>query len=762
MKTIALIGNPNCGKTTLYNNLTGASSYVGNWPGVTVQKDVGMYKKLDDVVSIVDLPGIYSLSPYTSEEIVSRNFLIDENPDCVINVVDASNLERNLYLTSQILECDVPVVIALNMTDVLEQKGESIDTEILSNRLGVPCIEISALKELNIEELMILADKTSETKRIGSTILEGTKLSHLIKDVAIAFKAKEVAHPLFHAVKLVESDKLETKNHKDLLPIVSDFKKTFNDDTFGNDLEAIIANDRYYYIQKTFSPLVKKTKKIEEVVLVNKNRSIKIDKILTNKWASVPIFLFILFLIFHFTFSEDLFYLNKLGLFGSDGLTSFKGTRFEGLFANGGINSLGVFLTNLITICTDFISQSIDSAMGSFPIWVRGFISEGVVAGVFAVIGFLPQILTIFLFFSILEDSGYMSRIAFILDKIFRRFGLSGRAFMPMIMGFGCSVPAIINTKTLGSEAEKVATIRVIPFFSCGAKLPVLTAVSGAIVYSFGVGNADLITLGMYVLGISVAVITLLIMRHTSMRGKLPPFMLELPEYHVPQFKSLMIHVWDKAKHFIEKAFTIILASTIIIWFIEHFSFNYTFLDNSSVNNSILAGIGQLIQPIFTPMGLGIQTGEFGWIFIIAIIAGLIAKENVIGVFSTIAATIIAGAVGSSTQSIGSNPVSDMILVTGVSIPALIAFIAFNMTTVPCMAAVATAKAELPKNKFKSTILFWLLVSYTVGTVIYLIGTYLWTIPLFVMLVIIVIFTIRFYEKRNPIDPDKEVSSDLF
>jgi len=319
------------------------------------------------------------------------------------------------------------------------------------------------------------------------------------------------------------------------------------------------------------------------------------------------------------------------------------------------------------------------------------------------------------------------------------------------------------NTKTLTTDKEKVATIRVIPFFSCGAKLPILTAVSGAIVFAFGVGNADLITFGMYLLGMSVAVIALLIMRHTTMRGKLPPFMLELPEYHVPQLKSLMIHVWDKGKHFVKKAFTIILVSTIVIWFIGHFSWDYRLLSDDQINQSILAGFGQLLQPIFTPMGLGVQTGEYGWIFIIAIITGLLAKENVISVFTTISATIVAGGLAASgAGGEGANAVADMIATTGVTIPALIAYIAFNMTTVPCMAAVATAHAELPPSKFKGTIYFWLGTSYLVGVVIYVLGTWLWSIPILILLIIALIYIIKGYEKRNPIDEDKQVASELF
>ena len=340
----------------------------------------------------------------------------------------------------------------------------------------------------------------------------------------------------------------------------------------------------------------------------------------------------------------------------------------------------------------------------------------------------------LFLFIAILEDSGYMARIAFILDRMFRRFGLSGRAFMPMIMGFGCSVPAMINTRTLADDKERTATVRVIPFFSCGAKLPILTAVAGAIVAYFGIGNADAITFGMYVLGIVTAIVTVLLMRNTTLKGETPPFIMELPAYHAPQFKNLMAHLWDKTKHFIKKAFTIILASTIVIWFLTHFSFNWHFLEDEAINESILAGVAQLVQPLFTPLGFGSQLGQFGWVFVVAAVAGLIAKENVIATFATLASCLVAMAnlnIGGLDIAAGEgiDAVQAMILATGISVPALIAFIAFNMTTIPCFAAVGTAKAELgDKKRFNGTLIFWITSSYVVAAMIYTIGSWWWTL----------------------------------
>lgn len=765
MKKFALAGNPNCGKTTLFNSLTGSTAHVGNWPGVTVDKKEGTYKKCKEPVQIVDLPGIYSLSPYTPEEVISRNFILDEKPDCVINIIDATNLERNLYLTTQLLEIDVPVVIALNMTDMVEKNGDKIDASLLEKNIGVPVVSISALKEEGLEALMDKAYNESLKKREGSTVLEGGALSHLIKDCKTAFTGLEVANPLFHAIKLVEMDEIETNNHKDLVKIVDEFKKTYNDSVFGTDLEAVVADQRYKYISSNFSKAYTK-KHVEEGVKVE-TKSDKADKVLTNRWAAIPIFLVILFLIFHLTFSENFLYLG--GAIKFDG-PCFEGGFFEGLFyTDAGINSPGVILFNFLDSLTSGLGEVIAGWLDGAAPWVQGFINDGVVAGVFAVLSFIPQILLLFLFFSILEDTGYMARVAFILDRIFRRFGLSGRAFMPMIMGFGCSVPAMINTRTLADQKERVATVRVIPFFSCGAKLPILTACAGAICEFTSLGNADIVTYCMYLVGIVTAIICVILMRNTSMRGQTAPFIMELPAYHRPQVKSLIIHLWDKLKHYVKKAFTIILVSTIIIWFLSSFKWNWHMVSEIvdekgefvcyNINESILASIGQLLQPIFTPLGFGSQLSSTGWVFAVAAITGLIAKENVIATFGTLAAGLYVASHASTGNVVpadivamlddeeGVSQVVQMVESTDIGWPALIAFITFNMTTIPCFAAVATAKAELPKGKMKYTVLFWLAVSYIAGTVMYLCLEFWWPIALFVVLGVGVGFAIYYYNK---------------
>ena len=746
MKTFALAGNPNCGKTTLFNALTGATAHVGNWPGVTVDKRDGVYKGGGEPVAIVDLPGIYSLSPYTPEEVISRNYILDEHPDGIINIVDATNLERNLYLTTQLLEMDVPVIIALNMMDEVEKAGDKIDAKALEAQLGVPVVEISALRKNGIKQLMDRAT-AMPAERKGTTVLKGA-LEKQLEAACAYYSAEEVKSPLFHAVKLLESDELELgrKGAKDALASAA----------AGEDLEAVIADERYKYISEKLSSV--KVKKQAKGALT---RSDKIDKVLTHRVWAIPVFIVILFFVFHLTFSENLFFLNGFteeqgwmpslvdaGLaIEEDGEVVYNnfGVEILAVFYDGAVYSPGVILTNFLNLFLDHISDGIVTLMenGGAAEWATGLVGDGILGGIFAVLGFLPQILVLFLFFSILEDSGYMARIAFVLDRIFRRFGLSGRAFMPMIMGSGCSVPAAINTRTLADEKERAATIRVIPFFSCGAKLPILTACGGALCAMVGMTNVDVITMCMYLLGIVAAIICVLLMRNTTLKGETPPFIMELPSYHVPGFKNLMLHLWDKTKHFVKKAFTIIFASTVIIWLFSHISWNWSYVADEEMNSSVLASLGMLVQPLFTPLGFGSQLGEFGWVFAVAAITGLVAKENVIATFATLAACITAmganvGAIeipGAIAGIEGIEEATAMVSATGITGAGIIAFIAFNMTTIPCFAACATAKAELLKGKFKWTLLFWLVASYLIAAMVYTVGDRWWT--LFIWLAII-------------------------
>ncbi len=745
MLTFALAGNPNSGKTTLFNVLTGSTAHVGNWPGVTVDKREGTYKKSSEPVNIVDLPGIYSLSPYTPEEVIARNFVLDENPDCIINIVDATNLERNLYLTTQLMELSVPLVVALNMTDVLDKNGDRIDVRALEKRIGLPVVEISALRETNIDLLMKRALETVKNKRESVSVLRESVLGSAIANAEIALKLKEVEAPLFHAVKLVEKDEIEVKNHPAEAKAVEAFIRENVEGKDGIDTEAAIADARYKYITAHFSTTLTRAKKQSHGEL---SKSDKVDKVLTNKWAGIPIFLVILFAIFHLTFSENFLYLGSIiPAFGE--WCGEEGNAIKTIFFAGGLNSPGVILFNAMDWLTSTIGEALAiglEALGASEA-VLGLVCDGVWGGIASVLSFLPQILVLFLLFSILEDSGYMARVAFMLDRIFRRFGVSGRAFMPMIMGFGCSVPAMINTRTMADEKEREATVRVIPFFSCGAKMPILLAVAGAIVQAFGVGNADVITYSMYVLGILTALVSLLVMRNTTKRGEASPFIMELPIYHMPGFKNLMLHLWDKAKHFVHKAFTIILASCIVIWFLSNFTWDWSFVGEDGMDTSILASVGKLIQPIFTPLGFGSQLNANGWVFAVAAITGLIAKEDVIATFGTLALSL--GAVLSESQLEGGiDQVAFLIEATNIGVPALIAFIAFNMLTIPCFAAVATAKGEVGKGKFKWTLLFWIVVSCLASSMVYTIGEWWWTAFIWSAVAVVVGVGISLYNKK--------------
>ncbi len=758
MKTFALAGNPNCGKTTLFNALTGATAHVGNWPGVTVDKREGVYKGNGYSVSIVDLPGIYSLSPYTPEEVISRNYVLEEHPDGIINIVDATNLERNLYLTTQLLEMDVPVIIALNMMDEVEKAGDKVDAKAIEKALGVPVVEISALKGKGIKTLMDRANAMGEARK-GETVLKDA-LKAQLETACTFYKGENVKSPLFHAVKLLENDEIELKR--------KGAEEVLKEVAAGEDLEAVIADERYKYISANLSAA--KVKANKEAL----TKSDKIDRVLTHRIWAIPIFAVILFAIFHLTFSEDFLYIGAIANAAGTplptlddlGLSDTVGGMFLGLIYDGVIFSPGVILTNLLSLITDNITLGVSMLIEicGGAAWVDSLVCDAILGGIFAVLGFLPQILFLFLGFSILEDTGYMARIAFVLDRVFRRFGLSGRAFMPMIMGFGCSLPATINTRTLADEKERTATIRVIPFFSCGAKLPILTAMAGGILAVFNVGNVDAITFGMYVAGVLIAIAAVLLMRNTTLKGETPPFIMELPAYHWPRFKNLMLHLWDKTKHFVKKAFTIIFASTVIIWILQSFSWNWQFLlqdaqelfesdpetwaaleeieglVNVRSDLSILGSIGMLIQPLFTPLGFGSQLNSLGWVFAAAAITGLVAKENVIATFGALAAVVAVsmgtgGYIDWETETGAVDAATAMIAGTGITIPAIISFIIFNMTTIPCFAACATAKAELPKGKFRWTLLFWVATSYAVSCMFYTVGSWWWT--LFIWLAVI-------------------------
>lgn len=779
MKHFALAGNPNCGKTTLFNSLTGSTAHVGNWPGVTVDKKTGTYKKLQEPVGIVDLPGIYSLSPYTPEEIVSRNYILNEKPDAIINIVDATNLERNLYLTTQLLEIDVPVVIALNMADVVAKNGDKLDASILSKKLGVPVVEISALKETGLQELMEVAYKVSETPRQGVSYLENKDLEHLIKDVKIAFEGKGVENPLFHATKLVEMDELETKDHQDLIKMVDDFKATFEDDTFGDDLEALIANARYEFIAKEFAKVVIKAEKKDEGEEVKvETKSDKIDKVLTHRIWGLPLFALIMFLVFHFTFSEDLLFLNRI--FGvtienEGAINFFTGMGYEGEPLEG-IPSLGVFLqswTGWLTgqiisvfqwLCSGFQEFGDVAAEAASATWYGSLICDGILAGLDAVLSFVPQILLMFLFIAIMEDTGYMARIAFILDRAFRKFGLSGKAFIPMLTGFGCSVPAIMGTRTLENETEKNRTIRLITCFSCGAKAPIW-AMFAAMIAATGNKWGDMFTFSIYFGGILLAVVFAIFMRVFSSDKYVSPFIMELPAYHAPQARNVGAHLWERLKHYLIKAGTILTASLFVIWMLKSFGVyegQFGFLpyivpeDVASIDYSILAYIGQGLKYLFYPCGWAL--GSDGWKYTVASFTGLVAKEDVV---ATIGVLFKVPGVDPSEADIGEALAASS---GALSLSGIYSFAVFNLLTFPCLAAIATARGEQTKKEFLKTLAFWGFVSYGLSVAVYWIGrTWEYQIWLGAIVTAVVLCAITlaaiFVAKRNKAEAAKVVSA---
>lgn len=739
MINAALLGNPNCGKTTLFNALTGSTAYTGNWPGVTVEKREGVYKnkkKGSEEIKITDLPGIYSLSPYSPEEVISRNFILHEKPDVVISVIDATNLERNLYMTTQLLEMDVPVVVALNMIDAVAENDQRIDARELEKALGVKVVSISALRNKGLDELMEAVSKAKERKGISFLPFKET-----LEKAKKIYEDNHIDSPLFHTVKALEKDELEEKENKVAYNEVNDLVK---DDKV--DYESSIADERYKFLSPLVNKVIegKKTRNESEKLTL----SDRIDKVMTNKWAALPIMIVILFAIFHIVFAGDLFYMHAMGLDLGEGYLGYikfniggeEVRPFAGLFYDdAGIASIGEFLhrlagdqeTGILGCIALGIKQGLISAGASE--WVIGLIYDGVLGGVCAVLGFVPQIMLLFAFFSLLEDSGYMARIAFVLDRLLRRFGVSGRAFLPMIMGFGCGVPAMMNTRTLSSDQERTKTIRVIPFFTCGAKAEFLVIIAAAIAAAGGL-DAGLFTFMLYLLGVVIALVSVIVMTKTSQREKVPPFIMELPAYHLPSPKALALHVYDKGKHFVIKAFTIIFLSTVIIWVLSNFSWKWEMVEP---NESILHDLGVFIAPIFTPLGFGsAQTGGYSWIFSVASIQGIVAKENVTSTVESLA------------SGLGLSSFEDIAAASGITKGGLVGFALFNMLTIPCFASVATAKGELKDHKtFVFTVLFWLGLSYIMGIVGYISVDYVWTLGITLPLLVLGGVGLYFYDR---------------
>ncbi|NCA67305.1 MAG: ferrous iron transport protein B [Clostridia bacterium] len=697
----ALAGNPNSGKTTLFNALTGSTAHVGNWPGVTVDKKDGYYKKLSEKVQIVDLPGIYSLSPYTPEEVISRNYILEEMPDAIINIVDATNLERNLYLTTQLLEIDVPVIVALNMMDALERNGDSIDIERLEKKIGVPVVLISALKGKGIKELMERAYAAASVARKGYSVLQNSKIKDMYAEILSLYNESDNA--VFHTVKMLEADELEIAANPSIAERAAIIKSTIDNEEYDNDYEGIVADARYKYITEHYSKALKRSKSH-----TGDSRSDKIDKVLTHRFWGIPIFLLIMLAVFHFTFSENLLMLAYLIPEGSFDIL---------IIGTDAINSPGVMLFNLIDLGTSSLGEAVAAALSSSPEWVSSLVVDGLLGGLFAVLSFIPQIMVLFFFLSLLEDSGYMARVAFIMDRAFRRFGLSGKAFLPLLMCFGCAVPGIMATRTLENEKERRMAIMLTPFMSCGAKMPIWATFAGIM---FAGAFAEVIVFGVYLLGIVVAILSAMLLKKTALRGETPPFIMELPTYHLPQLKNTGIHLWEKLKHYVIRAATVIAGAVVIIWALSTFSFGFRMVEPS---DSMLGQIGRVLSWLFVPIGFG--QGGSGWQFVVAAITGLIAKEMVVatmGVFSGMDGDAVLDAGAEDLQ--GSNLAN---MINGISAPAAFSFMAFNLLSIPCMAAVAAAKGELKSaKKLMAALGFWMGAAYLVSALIYWIGTYWW------------------------------------
>ncbi len=660
----ALAGNQNCGKTTLFNALTGSNQHVGNFPGVTVDQKIGTIRGTEH--KVVDLPGIYSIRPYTQEEIVTRDFILNEKPDGILNIVDATNIERNLYLTLQLMSLQVPMVIALNMMDELRGNGGSVDVQKMSEMLGVPVIPISAVKNEGVSELveqLIVTAKGRVKPKVQDFCPDGPvhrcihAVCHLIED-----HARNVGiSRRFCATKLIESEEgfytlLQlNQNEKELIEH-SIIEMEY--DT-GMDRNAALADMRYNFIEDVCKKCVVRAQQSKE-----HKRSVAIDRVLTNRYLAIPLFVGIMGLVFYLTF-----------------------------------NLIGAWLSDIMELAVDGLTQFADrglTAYGINPI-VHSLIIDGIFAGVGSVVSFLPLIVTLFFFLSILEDSGYMARVAFVMDKLLRKIGLSGRSFVPMLLGFGCSVPAIMATRTLSSNRDRKMTILLTPYMSCSAKIPIYTVFASA----FFPGKELLVMIALYFGGMVIGIIMALIFKNTVFRGKPVPFVMELPNYRLPSLKSVVLLMWEKAKDFLTRAFTVIFLATVLIWFLQNFDIRLNVVQENS--QSILASLGRLVAPIFAPLGFG------DWRMVTALVSGFSAKEAVVGTFGVI--------LGVSTEQLR------IALRELFTTQSAASFLTFCLLYTPCVAAVATIRRELgSKIKTIGVVVMQCVIAWIAAFIVYRVG----------------------------------------
>ena len=703
---IALAGNPNCGKTTMFNDLTGSSQYVGNWPGVTVEKKEGKLKANKQAI-IQDLPGIYSLSPYTLEEVVTRNYLVNEHPDSMINIIDASNLERNLYLTTQLLEIGVPMVIALNMMDMVRKNGDRIDVKKLSDALGCQIIETSAVKGEGSTEVAKAALNLAQSKAAAPKPLKfNDKLENILARIARLLQgACQPQNLRWYSIKLFERDEKAIEQLK-LSPAILEQIEGLRieaEKEFDDDVESIITHERYVLIADLLKTCYhKQTKKL--------TTSDKIDKIVTNRILALPIFAVVMFVIYYLS-----------------------------------ITTVGTMMTDWVNdvLFGEIIPPAVEGLLVSVGAadWLQSLILDGIVAGVGAVLGFLPQMLVLFLLLALLEDCGYMSRIAFIMDRIFRRFGLSGKSFIPMLIGLGCGVPAVQASRTIENDRDRKMTIMTTTFIPCSAKLPIIGLIAGALFNESG-----WVATSAYFVGIAAIIISGIILKKTKLfAGEPAPFVMELPAYHIPSVKGVLIHMWDRAKAFVRKAGTIIFLSSVVIWFLSSFNFQLQMVDTG---DSILAAIGRVIAPIFAPLGWG------HWEAAVGTISGLVAKENLVAIMGILYGFAEVAENGDEMWSVFAQNF------TAIS---AYSFLVFNLLCAPCFAAIGAIHREMGSAKWTwIAIGYQCIFAYIVSLIIYQLGTWfatgvfgLGTIVAIILVAALVYLLVR----PNPEDRAKKLKS---
>lgn len=681
---IALAGNPNCGKTTLFNALTGSNQFVGNWPGVTVEKKEGRLKGHKDVI-IMDLPGIYSLSPYTLEEVVARNYLIGERPDAILNIVDGTNIERNLYLSTQLMELGIPVIMAINMMDIVAKNGDKIHIDKLSQKLGCEVVEISALKGTGIQQA---AEKAIAVANKKKNAIPVHKFQAEVESVLDSIEDKLGNDVLenqkrFFAIKLLEKDeKIESQLKK--VPDVSE-EITLIEREMDDDTESIITNERYTYISSIIGECY--TRSAREKLTI----SDKIDQIVTNRFLAIPIFAAIMFLVYYVSIST-------VGTGGTDWVN-------DKLFGDG-FTFFGIDVPAIPTMAENFL-VSIGCAE-----WLQGLIVNGIIAGVGAVLGFLPQMLVLFVFLAFLESCGYMARVAFIMDRIFRKFGLSGKSFIPMLIGTGCGVPGIMASRTIENDRDRKMTIMTTTFIPCSAKLPIIALISGALF-----GGAPWVAPSAYFVGIAAIICSGIILKKTKIfAGDPAPFVMELPAYHMPTVDNVLRSVWERGSSFIKKAGTIILLATIVVWFTSYFGWvdgQFKLLETIELDHSILAALGSTISWLFAPLGWG------DWKSAVAAITGLVAKENVVGTFGILYG--FAEVAEDGTEIWGT-------LAGSMTTVAAYSFLVFNLLCAPCFAAMGAIKREMNNTRwFWYAVGYQTLLAYVVSLCVFQIGTLITT-----------------------------------